>query len=584
MESIKETNEEQEVDVNTVEEEITKPDLSQQQQQQENQILQQNQDQEQQASQEQQPENVVEEEEEEEVTDKQIETPSETPIKQQQQETTLQQQPEETPAIDYAEEVEEDEDDDDDEEKETSQKLVIDIPEDEEEEEEEEEDDEVDEGEVIALDDLPQAETATVENDKILQKPQENEAIITLSDGEEDVPITDVVAKPGKIQKRRSMGAGSVTANNEEERFRLKRRKINVAGAPKMPLTGYVRYMNDRRESLRKEHPNKTSNEHTKMIGEEWHSLPADVKSSYLKAADVDKQRYVKELHSFLKSRPDVLASELAKNKIRKTADNNNSNTAAPASVTTSTTTATANSSAATKSLTKDKSSTSDSSAKSAKEHIKDKISKEIMPQPSTSQQAAEKAHNEKNKRKRTPTPPSAAAAATAAANTNNANPTTSSGSNINASTSASSTGISIVTPTPGEIPIFTNEFLEHNKIYDMELRSLRKSKTDLEQQNSVLEKHVENMKFGVEKMITENNELEEKNRLLEIYLDKLKRKLALALSSLPLPSAPNGATVDNIDKYMQDLYNMSTSNSHGPATLNKAKDIIRKLDLQIQL
>lgn len=117
-----------------------------------------------------------------------------------------------------------------------------------------------------------------------------------------------------------------------------------------------------------------------------------------------------------------------------------------------------------------------------------------------------------------------------------------------------------------------------------MELRSIRKSKTDLEQQNYVLEKHVENMKFGVEKMITENNELEEKNRLLEIYLDKLKRKLALALSALPLPTAPNGATVENIDNYMQDLYKMSTSNSTGPATLNKAKDIIRKLDLQIQL
>ena len=51
--------------------------------------------------------------------------------------------------------------------------------------------------------------------------------------------------------------------------------------------------MNDRRESLRKEHPTKTAMEHTKMIGEEWHSLSADVKASYLKAADADKQRYL---------------------------------------------------------------------------------------------------------------------------------------------------------------------------------------------------------------------------------------------------------------------------------------------------
>lgn len=58
-------------------------------------------------------------------------------------------------------------------------------------------------------------------------------------------------------------------------------------------FTGYVRYMNDRRESLRKEHPTKTHMEHNKMIGEEWHSLPADVKGTYLKAAEADKQRYL---------------------------------------------------------------------------------------------------------------------------------------------------------------------------------------------------------------------------------------------------------------------------------------------------
>lgn len=279
-------------------------------------------------------------------------------------------------------------------------------------------------------------------------------------------------------------------------------------------------------------------------------------------------------MHTFLKSRPDILASELAKNKVRKTAESNSPNpttsTAAAAATNTS------------KSLAKEKNQTNDNNTKTTKDNVKEKMSKESINMPSTSQQAAEKTVNEKAKRKRTPTPPTSTAGSASNINNNatNVSTTTSSSSNSNTNTHA----LSIVTPTPGEIPIFTNEFLEHNKIYDMELRSLRKSKTDLEQQNSVLEKHVENMKFGVEKMITENNELEEKNRLLEIYLDKLKRKLALALSSLPLPSAPNGATMDNIDKYMQDLYKMSTSNSHGPATLNKAKDIIRKLDLQIQL
>lgn len=214
---------------------------------------------------------------------------------------------------------------------------------------------------------------------------------------------------------------------------------------------------------------------------------------------------------------------------------------------------------------------------KCTKEVIKDKpVAKESHPVPSTSQNAEKQQTYDKPRRRRTPTPPSTSASSSISA------AAVAAGTSTSAAVFAPATNI--IAPTPGEIPIFTNEFLEHNKLYDMELRSLRKSKIDLEQQNFVLEKHVENMKCGVEKLVSENNEIQEKNRLLEIYLEKLKRKLAYALSSLPLPNAPNGATMENIDKYMQALYKMSTSNSHGPATLNKAKDIIRKLDLQIQL
>ncbi|XP_037816321.1 high mobility group protein 20A [Lucilia sericata] len=566
MENIQEPTEQKEA--NETCEEIIKPDKQiQQQHEEENQPLQQQQKQEEQHEQQNLTEPQAGEEDQQqkpEVEEKLLEATAAP-------QPAVENKPPEPQTIAYDEHNdEEEEDEDDDEEKETSQKLVIDIPDEEEEEDEEEEKDDLEEedNDVIALDDLPQEVLKQKVNEKASPKPEMADAIITLSDGEEDIPASEEAIKPGKVQKRRSMGAASVTAGQDEERFRLKRRKINVAGAPKMPLTGYVRYMNDRRDSLRKEHPSKTAMEHTKMIGEEWHALPSDVKANYLKAADVDKQRYVKELHSFLKSRPDILASELAKNKIRKTGENNSPNPTANAAAATSSNN---------KPVLKDKPQINETAK--AKDNIsKDKMSKDNMPSTSTAQQVTEKlSGNDKNKRKRTPTPPTSTTA------NNNTNTTTANTSNTATSSSSNITS-TIVTPTPGEIPIFTNEFLEHNKIYDMELRSLRKSKTDLEQQNSVLEKHVENMKFGVEKMVTENNELEEKNRLLEIYLDKLKRKLALALGGLPLPTAPNGATVENIDKYMQDLYKMSTSNSHGPATLNKAKDIIRKLDLQIQL
>lgn len=111
----------------------------------------------------------------------------------------------------------------------------------------------------------------------------------------------------------------------------------------------------------------------------------------------------------------------------------------------------------------------------------------------------------------------------------------------------------------------------------------LRKSNTDYEQQNSVLEKHVENMSNGINKLQEESTYLKENNEILRLYITKLRKKLSGALGGLSIPTQPNGAKLENVDAYMSDLYEMTTSNSHGPASLNKAKDIIRKLDLYIQ-
>lgn len=135
-----------------------------------------------------------------------------------------------------------------------------------------------------------------------------------------------------------------------------------------------------------------------------------------------------------------------------------------------------------------------------------------------------------------------------------------------------------------GDIPIFTDQFLEHNRRIESELRQLRKSNTDYEQQNSVLEKHVENMTNGIAKLQRETEEISQRNEIVEQYLQQLRLKLANALSGLSIPNKPGGANNKNIDTFMDDLFQMATSNSHGPASLNKAKDILRKLDLNIQV
>lgn len=149
---------------------------------------------------------------------------------------------------------------------------------------------------------------------------------------------------------------------------------------------------------------------------------------------------------------------------------------------------------------------------------------------------------------------------------------------------SPSSTPPQSETLIEGDIQIFTDQFLDHNRQMESEVKKLRKLNTDYEQQNSVLEKHVENVRNGIEKTNAEIDEVKHENEILMLYLSRLRQKLSTNFAKLSIPNEPNGATIDNIDKYMCDLNEMAKTNSHGPASLNKAKDILRKIDLNIDV
>lgn len=250
-----------------------------------------------------------------------------------------------------------------------------------------------------------------------------------------------------------------------------KRKRVKDANAPKHPLTGYVRYMNEKRDAIRLKNPTLTAVEITKLLAEEWGTLSDEVKKPFLEAAEADRERYHREVVQYKQN------NETANKKSKTNGDDSDLGKEAP--------------------------------------YINGK--------------------DEKPREARV---------------------------------------------GDYEIPIFTDEFLEHNKVIDSELRMLRKSNIDFEQQNSVLEKHVENMDNGIQKLENETNSLKTRNAVLQMYLLKLKAVLAGALAGLQIGPDKQGATVDNIDKYMTELHQMAKSNSHGHA-LNKAKDIIRKLDLQ---
>lgn len=86
------------------------------------------------------------------------------------------------------------------------------------------------------------------------------------------------------------------------------------------------------------------------------------------------------------------------------------------------------------------------------------------------------------------------------------------------------------------DIPIFTEEFLDHNKNREAELRQLRKSNTDYEQQNAVLQKHIEHMKSAIEKLESETSQQRNHNVALQKHLDHLRSTLTSAFSTVKLP------------------------------------------------
>lgn len=82
-----------------------------------------------------------------------------------------------------------------------------------------------------------------------------------------------------------------------------KRRKaMRDTNAPKQPLNGYVRFLNERREQVRQENPSLSFTEVTKLLGAEWTKLDKDQKQMYLDEAIKDKERFQKEWTEYQKT------------------------------------------------------------------------------------------------------------------------------------------------------------------------------------------------------------------------------------------------------------------------------------------
>lgn len=259
---------------------------------------------------------------------------------------------------------------------------------------------------------------------------------------------------------------------------RKRKKPVKDSNAPKAPLTGYVRFMNDRREQLRAERPDVPFPEITRMLGNEWSKLPPEDKQRYLDEAERDKERYMQELEKYQKT-------EAYKHFTRKQQEKQ----------------------------------------KGKKRHRAD-----------GGHQVANESLHEKD---------------------------------------MDGKDMSVF-----DIPIFTEEFLNHSKAREAEMRQLRKTNMEYEERNAALQKHVESMRCAVERL--EGDVMQEKGRngLLQQHLETLRQALTSSFSSLPLPGSGDTPTMDTIDFYMKKLHSLILANpQEHDHLINTVREVVNRLD-----
>lgn len=106
-----------------------------------------------------------------------------------------------------------------------------------------------------------------------------------------------------------------------------------------------------------------------------------------------------------------------------------------------------------------------------------------------------------------------------------------------------------------GQIPIFTDQFLEHNKGREAELRKLRKITTEFEEQNAILAKHIENMKAAEIKLRYEMTQMRDKNQDVIDHLEKLKVQFVHQFSNIPIPGTNEYPTLATVESYITRLH-----------------------------
>ncbi|XP_077976198.1 high mobility group protein 20A-like [Styela clava] len=248
--------------------------------------------------------------------------------------------------------------------------------------------------------------------------------------------------------------------------------------APRRPVNGYVRYMTEKRESVTLQNPDLSFADVTKLLGNQWTSLPMESKQKYLDDAETDRADYLQKLKKYQQT----------------------------------------------------------SQYKDHMQKLADKQQEDSVAGPSRSPV----------QRKQSVTPPVG----------------------------------------NKDIPIFTEAFLDHNKAKDAELRQLRKSNAEYEEQNTILQRHIKHLQNAITRLDSETQMQRQSNFKLQMKLHTIREMVVKMFKDMPLPESGMLPTMKTVDTYMkqvhQILLNPDGKHKDFAASVKEIMLKISKNDLQL--
>lgn len=108
-----------------------------------------------------------------------------------------------------------------------------------------------------------------------------------------------VPAKSPKKSPSTSPKLKNLKISEEPETSKSPRLKLTGSAPPKKPMTGFIIFCNEKRETVRTDNPDVKITEITKILGQAWNALTDAQKEPYHQAATAEKVRYEQEMKQF---------------------------------------------------------------------------------------------------------------------------------------------------------------------------------------------------------------------------------------------------------------------------------------------